>query len=94
MLKISMKFRDYPMLGYFLNMFNATQPPEFRMSIDGPTTDEIPVTVEFWSTDKEPDCEALAKMCAAAYGTDFSVTRPAVVMEPQFPEIKVDGETC
>ena len=93
MLSIKMKFRDYPMLGYFMNMFNASQPPSFNLFLFGPTTTEIPVELRFYSVDQEPDCEAIAKMCAAAYGADFSVTKPAVVDDPEHMEVHIDGTT-
>ena len=99
MIHIKATFRDYPMLGYFLNMFNASQPPRFALYLERPTTDKIDIELRFYEVDAEPDYDKLAKMVAAAYGTVFSVSDIPLVMEPQSsiadaPEISINGSAC
>ena len=88
MKQVNMTFPNYPMLGYFLNMFNASQPPSFTLSFNGPTTTEIPISISFYA---DPDTIAIEKMCAAADGKNFTAYAADPVMPSQFPEISVDG---
>ena len=81
MKQFKMTFRDYPMFCYFMNMFTSVQQPPYTLSIEGPTPD-VPITLSFYA--EEPDGESIKKMCATAYGLDFSISDIDFNIEPQF----------
>lgn len=94
MKQIKMTFPNYPMLGYFLNMFNHSQyTPDYTLFMNGPATENITVEIQFTDLTKEPDFEAIHKMFSASSSLSFSVSDIPLVMESQFT-VPEDGATC
>ena len=92
MKQIKMTFPNYPMLAYFMNMFNVNTPPAYTLLIEGPTTDTVPVTLSF-HTMQTVDYEFVHKMFATAGGLSFSVADYPPTLESQFPETHVDDQS-
>lgn len=95
MKQIRMTFPNYPMLGYFLNMFNHSQyTPQYTLTMSGPATEAVTVDIQFTDKNKEPDLEAIHKMFSASSSLSFTVMEDMpLVMESQF--VVVDhGSIC
>lgn len=93
MKQIKMTFPNYPMLSYFLNMFNHSQnTPYYTLFMNGPTTENITVDIQFTDQTHEPDLEAIHKMFSASSSLAFSVSDIPLVKESQFM-VPEDGAT-
>ena len=82
MKQIKMILPNYPMLAYFMNMFNVDNTLPFTLCLEGPTTETIPVTITF-NTTETPDYEFIRKKCAASGGSAFTIVEYPIAIEPQ-----------